>query len=250
MAGVVALAVVTLAACATVSLVPAHVTPLPVDVESRMIESDGQELRVDLYRPRGTGRHAAAIVLHGSGGIHAAVSSQASQYAQALAAQGISAFVLHYFDGTGDYTANDSVEVANYSQWVRDVKAAVSWVRDRPDVQSTQVGLVGLSLGAWLAVGAAADDPRISHIVLFGSGLEPFLRDRITRMPPVLMFHGSDDTVVPVAQADTLARVLRAKRVRVRYRIVPGEGHDLSDSAATNALARAARFLKSRRGVM
>ena len=26
--------------------------------------------------------------------------------------------------------------------------------------------------------------------------------------------------------------------------------HDLSDSAATNALARAARFLKSRRGVM
>ena len=246
---VATLAIATgVSACRSSSLLPSHLIALPIVSDSRTLESQDGELQMDIYRPKGRGPHAAAILLHGSGGIHFLAPSTANQYAQALAAQGIYTVVLHYFDGTGNYTANDSVEIANYSHWVIDVKNAVSWMRAQPEVQSTHIGLLGISLGAWLAVGVASEDPRINRIVLFGSGLEPFLREKITRMPPVLMFHGSDDDVVPQWEADSLASFLYLQKTRVRYHVVEGEMHNFSDSSATAALVQSARFLKRRRG--
>ena len=102
---------------------------------------------------------------------------------------------------------------------------------------------MGHSLGAWLAVGAAAADPRIARIVLLGAGLEPWLADSIKRMPPTLMFHGDKDDVVPLSDANHLAEYLRAHHFSVRYHIYPGEGHQFADSAATDMLERAVRFL-------
>lgn len=241
-------ALVMLAACTSSSLLPPRRTALSVASDSRSLASEGGLLQMDIYRPKGIGAHAAAIVLHGSGGIHFVVPSTANQYAQSLAAQGIYTVVLHYFDGTGNYTANDSVEIVNYAHWVTDVKNAITWMRTQPEVQKTHIGLVGISLGAWLAVGVASEDMRVNRIVLFGGGLEPFLREKITRMPPVLMFHGSDDDVVPQWEADSLASFLQTQKSRVRYHVVEGEEHNFSDSTAIAALVESARFLKRRRG--
>lgn len=215
----------------------------PIVSEVAFFESGGERIRVDVYRPAVGGRHPAAILLHGSGGIHAFVESMINRYAEALADHGIVSFVVHYFDGTGDFTADESVEAKNYFRWVQEVRDAVTWVRNRPDVRANAVGIVGQSLGAWLAVGASSMDQRVSRIVLFGGGLEPFLADSIKRMPPTMMFHGDQDDVVPLSDANALAAFIRARRYPIEYHIVRGEGHDFSDSAATAALTRAARFL-------
>jgi len=216
---------------------------LPIESNVSFVESDGHRIRVDVYQPDRAGRHPAAILLHGSGGIHAINPSLVNRYAEVLAEQGIICFVVHYFDGTGDFTASDSVETANYFHWVHELHDAVTWVRARADVRPNQIGLMGHSLGAWLAVGAAAADARVARIVLLGAGLEPFLADSIRRMPPTLMFHGDRDDVVPLSDAEHLAAFLRAKRFQVQYRVYAGEGHEFGDSAATDMLERAARFL-------
>jgi carboxymethylenebutenolidase len=217
-------------------------TNLQVQDEVSFIESDGHRIRVDVYQPA-HGRYPAVILLHGSGGIHAMVESQINRYAQAMAEKGVISFVVHYFDSTDDFTANDSVETANYFHWVREVREAVTWVLGRPDVRGRQVGLLGHSLGAWLAVGVAAQDPRVSRIVLFGGGLEPFFADSIKRMPPVLMFHGDKDTVVPLSDAMHLAEFMRERHMSVQLFVLPGQEHVFSESAANDALTRAARFL-------
>jgi len=230
-------------ACRMPSLRSPTAIRVPTQSEVTFVESDGHRIKVDVYQPDRAGRKPAVILLHGSGGIHVINPSLVNRYAEVLAEQGIICFVVHYFDGTGDFTADDSVEAANYFHWVRELHDAVTWVRARPDVRPNQIGMMGHSLGAWLAVGAAAADARVARIVLLGSGLEPFLADSIKRMPPVLMFHGDKDAVVPQSDADHLAQFLRARRFAVQYKIYPGEGHQFGDSAATDMLERAVRFL-------
>ena len=233
-----------LAACSGVALHPRTGVPvIPIDDAVQYVESDGHKLRVDIYRPDRGGRHPAALVLHGSGGIHALAPSTVNRYAQALAEQGIITFVVHYFDATGNFTANDSVEAANYFHWVRDLRNMVTWARNRPDVETNRISLVGHSLGAWLAVGAGALDPRVYRMALFGSGLEPFLADSIKRMPPTLLFHGARDDVVPLADANALVAFMRKRRYSVNLFVYNGESHTFTDSAASDALTRVAGFI-------
>ena len=236
--------VALVAACSAPPLHPrAGVTIHRVEDNVSFLESDGHRIKVDVYQPEIGGRNPAVILLHGSGGIHGLVESTINRYARTMAEQGMVAFVVHYFDLTGNFTANDSVETANYFHWVREVREAVTWIRARSDVQVNSVGLLGYSLGAWLAVGVAAADVRVNRIVLLGSGLEPFLADSIKRMPPSLILHGAKDSTVPLSDAQHLADFLRARGFVYQMKVYPGEEHNFTDSVASDALTRAARFL-------
>ena len=55
--------------------------------------------------------------------------------------------------------------------------------------------------------------------------------------PPMLLIHGTDDKVVPVAQSQQLAATLKATRVPVTLDIIPGVGHSWigADAGATRA---------------
>jgi dienelactone hydrolase len=55
---------------------------------------------------------------------------------------------------------------------VKDVMAAVSFLRGRGDVQPDRIGLIGASLGANLAVAAGASDPSIKTIALLSPTLD------------------------------------------------------------------------------
>ena len=87
--------VLMLPACSAPALRPTSGVRLPIVSEVSFFESQGERIRVDVYRPAAGGRHPAALVLHGSSGIHAFVESMANRYAEVLAQQGIAAFVVH-----------------------------------------------------------------------------------------------------------------------------------------------------------
>ena len=133
---------------------------------------------------------------------------------------------------------------------MRVVRDAVDWVRTLPEVRPARVGLFGASLGAYVAVGAAATDPRISQVVLLGGGLEPGVADSVRHFPPTLLLHGVDDAEVPLAAEDSLVRLLIRHRALVVTHRYPGEGHYLADTAAVDAALRAARFLTQGRAAM
>jgi len=50
-----------------------------------------------------------------------------------------------------------------------DIEAAIDFLVGEPDVDDDRVGVVGLSMGDEQAIGAAADDPRISAVVAEGA---------------------------------------------------------------------------------
>ena len=53
-----------------------------------------------------------------------------------------------------------------------DVKAAKAFLRERPDVLATSIGIAGASIGANLAVLDAGDDPAVRSIALLSPGLD------------------------------------------------------------------------------
>jgi dienelactone hydrolase len=215
----------------------------PIRSEVTGFKSQGRWIRVDVYRPGFGGLHAAAIVAHGSSGVHDHIRNTATEYGRSLARHGVTAFVVHYFDATGTILAGRSAEEKNYFIWMRVLMDAERWVRSCPGVDPDRVGMLGHSLGAFLAVGAAASDPAFSRVVLFGGGLEPFLEDKISRMPPTLLCHGAQDKEVPLAEARFLLDFLATRQRDVRLVVYPGQGHTLTDGAACQAVTLAARFL-------
>ena len=55
---------------------------------------------------------------------------------------------------------------------IQDVRAAAQWLATRPNVRGDQIGIVGASLGASLALLAAADVPQVRAIALLSPSLD------------------------------------------------------------------------------
>jgi uncharacterized protein len=56
----------------------------------------------------------------------------------------------------------------------RDVKAAISWLQRRPDVDPGRIGGIGLSVGGEMMLEAAAEDDRLAAVVSEGAGARAF----------------------------------------------------------------------------
>jgi len=226
---------------------PGSVLQHPVTESSASYLSGGAEIQVDVYRPTAKARHLTVLLLHSSAGIHDLGPQQITRYARTLASLGVTALVLHYFDGTGHFTASDNDEQRYYWTWVRQVRDGITWALQQPYVHEQQVHLLGISLGAWVGAGVGAMDPRVHGMSLIGSGLEPTLRDSLARTAPALLLHGSDDETVPLADALELQRARQAHGRRAQLHVYPGEPHTLGDSASADALLRSVRFFRRER---
>ena len=233
------------AACVSVSRPGADGTRVAHRVEQYW--SVGHAIAVDRYSAVSPAfdpaRRPAVVLLHGSGGMILGGGRSIRRYARALASRGFEAFVIHYFDATHTWIAGGPSERRNFSRWVQTVSDGITYALRQPSVDSTHIGIVGISLGAYLGVGAAAADPRVTALVDISGGLEPFLADRVTRLPPALILHGSADKVVPVAEAFLLARYMSLRDMRYEMRIYEGEGHQFADSVEADAVARSTAFI-------
>lgn len=62
--------------------------------------------------------------------------------------------------------------------------------------------------------------------------------------PPILLFHGDADDIVPLAQTEKLYHALHTRRCPVHLRILPGEGHAFSEQAFLSIIAETIDFFK------
>jgi len=130
-------------------------------------------LRGQLVLPEETdGPVPAQVAVHGSGRDQAVYGYRLPYLA---AAHGMAGFV---FDkrGTGESEGSYS---QNFPDLARDVKAAVEFLRTRPEVDPTRIGLVGFSQGGWIAPMAAAQGAQVNTIVVnYGVARPVFDEDR------------------------------------------------------------------------
>jgi uncharacterized protein len=217
-------------------------------------DSDGHRLLGTLYLARGSEPKPTALLLHGCPGL-----DQNADLAVALRDRGWNSLVFHYrgcWGSGGDYDLRTIP---------RDVRAAVDHLQGGgyPGVDPGRLAVAGHSLGGWAAVLAAAADPRLRAVAVYGAAvhlgaldLEPgqiehemtrflattpgeFIRQRDEAMAhlnpvdavrsisprPLLVVHGTDDRWVPAEHA----RKLHAHAGQPsRYVEIDGANHDFA----------------------
>jgi dienelactone hydrolase len=137
-----------------------HHLTYPSPGPSRFLEN--LTVHAEYYRPPGAGPFPAAVVLHILDGRFYA----ARLVAAALAQRGIAALFikLPYYGerrppGDVDLKSLDLPDVVTaIRQAVRDVRRGAFWLRRRPEVADGKVGIVGVSLGSFVAQLAAGAD--------------------------------------------------------------------------------------------
>lgn len=115
---------------------------------------DGTTVSGAYYEP--TRRAPGIVLLHMLRRSHADWDAAASQLSDA----GFAVIALDY-RGSDDPAA-----------YAIDVRAAKTFLRERPEVAGNSLGIAGASIGANLAVLDAADDPGVVSIALLSPGLE------------------------------------------------------------------------------
>lgn len=265
-----------LAAAAVLSAVlqapPAH----DFVTESDVVFADrgGDTLALDLVRPSGDGPFPLMLCLHGGGwrqGDRREMRAIVVDWARAGFAAATSSYRL--------------VPQATWPAQLDDALAALAFLRThaaRFHLDKERIGATGFSAGGQLALllgfdaarTEAAGGPVRAVVSYFAPtdlrGLDrargfagQLVRAVAAGAPladlspvtfvdagdaPILTLHGTDDPVVPAAQAETLHERLRAAHVPNRLELLEGAGHGWGGRqlARTQALARgfAARYLR------
>jgi carboxymethylenebutenolidase len=216
---------------------------LTVTTSSIAFESGGREITCDAFVPSTSNgeRYPAVIGLHGSAGGHATMVDPAAL----LAAQGFAVYVVHYFDRTGTTgVADKQTAIRNFPAWGKTVWDSISHIAERPEVDPQRIGLLGFSLGAYLALSVSAVDSRVKAVVEFFGGMPREMKLFIRRLCPTLILHGEIDPTVPVAEAYHLQQLLEKKSTPYEIQIYPGAGHGFSGETWQDAKVRTLAFLQ------
>jgi dienelactone hydrolase len=110
---------------------------------------------------------------------------------------GYAAFLVHYFDRTGEERLG---EIDHSEVWRSTIRDAIGFVAADPKVDRKRIGAVGFSLSSALTLAEAAQDPRLKAISEYYGGLSDDFPKHVTRMPAVLILQGDADEGVPLSE--------------------------------------------------
>lgn len=222
------------------------------DIEFAVV--DGKSLKLDLYLPSGAReKRPAVLCIHGGG--WGKGDKKDAHIARAMAERGIVAVCPNYrLSGEAKHPAQ-----------VNDCRAAVRWTRTNASacrIDADRLGVYGGSAGGHLAlmVGMLDDDPnekvsaRVQAVCSWFGGADftqgagddggfvrmvgASFRERpdlyreaspVTHVskddPPVLMFHGEKDKVVPIRHSEAMLQALKAAGVEAELVRVKNANH-------------------------
>ena len=241
----------------TTSLSTAH-SARPLSPEWRLTSPDDEPaVYGQLYLPTTTEPAPGVVILHGRSGIYPAYR----QLARVLAEQGYAALVVDYHAETRPlppYSKRSSG--ARRPIWVRAVQQSLRYLQTRPEVDAHQIGLVGFSIGASLAIETAGRNSAVKAVVAYYGSTPALLKTHSHRMPPLLILHGEKDRLVPVAHAHTIHDTLTSLGKTVTMQLYPEVGHgfnlhiplhqpQVAADAQQRTLAFLAQYLKPVGGV-
>lgn len=238
---------------------------VPVEPELVHYDSfDGLSVPAFFFRPHGDGPFPVLVEIHGG-----PESQRRLQYTSAIptdqliSSTGIAVLSLNVRGSTGygkHYSHLDDRDLRLDA--VRDVVAAVAWLRQRDDVIHDRIGVMGQSYGGFMTLAciafypelwcAAVDVVGIANFVTFLERTGPWRRrhrseeygfletdramlerispihsvDQVTA--PLHIIHGRNDPRVPLFEAEQMRDALAARQHPVSMRVFDDEGHGLS----------------------
>jgi dienelactone hydrolase len=216
----------------------------------RVRRADGKHQLVAVFRPEARGRHPVVVYLHGSSGLE----EPELAWAQRLADRGFIVVAGCYLNpDPAAYRPSahfwipcpelPDEEHSSARETARAYQALLGVATALPDAKRHSLGVVGVSLGAIIALTSAAE-PRVKAIVA-DSGYGRRGPRSVTA--PVLLLGMEVDGHVEHSRVLNFELTMRAAHKKIESRYYRGEGHVVTLShaplIAIDATTRASAFL-------
>jgi dienelactone hydrolase len=211
-------------------------------------QSGGAAVAYERYQPAGAGRHPAVLLLPDGQG-PAPQANEFNALATALTRRGYVVEVVHYLDRTGTVSVSPDERRAHFRQWLGAVSDALTDIARAPAVDADQLGLLGVGLGATLALTVSVQEPRVKAVADYAGTLPARAAPFVQRMPAVLIAHGDQDRAVPIAEAYRIQSICQGVHAPVELDVFSGQGHAIQGADAQDrrrkTLAFFDRYLKN-----
>jgi carboxymethylenebutenolidase len=203
--------------------------------------------------PAGVGPHPAVVLLHGAEARQGDGDDAFERLCATLAEQGYYAEAIEYYSQTGAVNINQpGMMKKDFPIWMGEIVDGLNTMAKNPEIEPRRIAMMGFSLGAYLSLGIGATFPdRVSAIVEYYGGLAPVFKPQAGVMPPTLILHGDQDSIVPVRNATELDELLTKANRPHEMHIYPGADHAFNFAgipwydaeAGADAWSRSLKFL-------
>ena len=203
-------------------------TPFAAAISTETVSfiSDGVTIKAFLARPSDAAAQPAVLILHEWWGVNQHIRDIASRFAGA----GFVALAPDLYSRLGYKVTSDAAEAARLMNALssqaalRDLNAAIRFVKTQSFVDSLAIGVVGFCMGGTLALTLATHNTDVKAVVPFYGKVPP--SESLSRlMCPVLFHHGAKDDWVTKQEVDRLRDGLAQHHKRGEVRVYPDAGH-------------------------
>ncbi len=109
--------------------------------------------------------------------------------------------------------------------YLRNIDCAVDFLRNHPRINPEKIALSGFSQSANVALTYASGSRKVACVVWNNGGWPWILPYDLSKLPPVLLFHGEADGVYNVRHARKLSAELQHAQRQSECHIYPGQRH-------------------------
>ncbi len=183
-----------------------------------------------LAAPEGAGKKPAVVVIHEWYGLNDFARGKADYFAK----QGYVALAVDLYRGklaTDADTAHQLMRGLPEDRALRDLQAAVAYLRSRPDVDSKRIGSVGWCMGGGWSLNLALAEPTLAGAVIYYGHL--MTEDATMQKLKVALlgsFGGKDQGIPPESVTEFQTKA-RAMQKNVFFKIYPDAGHAFASSS-------------------
>ncbi|MFQ5817940.1 MAG: dienelactone hydrolase family protein [Terriglobia bacterium] len=225
--------------CAVLLLTPLA-TQAAVTSETVSYASGDETVQGYLARPEDKGPFPAIVVIHEWWGLNDQIKSLAEKFA----GNGYVALAVDLYRGR---VATDRGEARELSRGlprdraVRDLKAAVSYLRARRDVHGDRIGSIGWCMGGGYSLALALNQADLAAAVIYYGRLVTEAASLRRLNARVIGFFGEEDRGIPVASVRQFESQARALGKSVTVHIYPGASHAFANDTRPSYRPQAAR---------
>lgn len=203
-------------------------------------QSNGRTIRAAAFRPaRPNG--AGVVYVHGSGGM----GMDQLAFARQFAVDGYLSLAPTYLDAAADDMIRREPVMEAWRDCARD---GVEWLIAQ-GIDRRRTGVVGYSLGSYIAVDGALGDSRAAAAIAVCGGWDVYVPRPPARRVPVLIIRSERDRVVSPESTRRWRQFLLDEDIPVSVLVTRGAGHLMNAAQWTDVYTRSQIFFAERLGV-
>lgn len=177
-----------------------------------------------LFRPDAKGSHPAIVVIHEWWGVTPWIKDEAAK----LSDQGYVTLVVDLYRGqtaADPETAHELMRGLPRDRALRDLQAAVAYLKLQKFVDPKRIGAVGWCMGGGYAAELAVAQPRLKAVAINYGALptDPATIKKIH--PAILGIFGGLDRGIPVASVEAFEAAMKKDKKVIEVHIYPDAGH-------------------------